>query len=97
MLIAVLAILAIAVALWAGWRAVALLGGLMRWWVVRSYQHAESEIEGPEAVRAYAAWVRNMPPPPPRPRAGPAIKVPPVVPPVRGVVAPYPGRRMAGG
>jgi hypothetical protein len=97
MLIAGLAVVAIAAVLWAGVRALALLGNVLRWWVLRSYQHALSEMERLEAVRAYNAWVRDMPPAPLRPRPGPAVKPTPVVPPVRGVVAPYPGRRMAGG
>ena len=72
MLSAVLATIGIAFALWLGALAVRRLGDAVRWWRLRSYQHADSEMERLLAVRAYTAWVRDMPPPPPRPRPGPS-------------------------
>ncbi len=72
------------------------LGDAVRWWRFRPYEDARSERERLAAVRAYAAWVRDMPPPPVR--ATPPAAIVPVAenPPIRGVVTPFPGRRIAG-
>jgi len=94
MLNAVLA--TVAAILWLSSYAMFFAGDMLRWWRMRPYRHAMSEFERLQAVRAYAAWVRNIPPPPPRPARGPVVIPVPEVPPVRGVVAPFPGRRMAG-
>jgi hypothetical protein len=96
MLVAGLATVAIAVVLWLFGHGMLLLTDLVRWWLLRPYLRARSEFERLEAMRAYTAWVRDMPPAPPRKRAGP-VMVPTAVIPVIGGHAPFPGRRMAGG
>lgn len=71
-------------------------GDAVRWWRLRPYDGARSDAERLRAVRAYAAWVRDMPPPPPR--ASPPPTLVPVAenPPIRGVIKPFPGRRIGG-
>jgi hypothetical protein len=66
------------------------------WWRLRPYRRAMTEYERLQAVRSYATWVRNMPPPPPRGPRGPLTVPTPVRPPVQGAVRPYPGRRFLG-
>jgi hypothetical protein len=72
------------------------LGDSVRRWRLRPYDGARSEMERLAAVRAYAAWVRDMPPPPVRTK--PQVAVVPIAenPPIRGVIEPFPGRRIAG-
>jgi hypothetical protein len=94
MLNAVLAI--IALFLWMGSYGLFFARDIRRWARERPYRRMLSEMERLEAVRAYAAWVRNIPPGPARPRPGKSIVAVPVVPPVRGTVRPYPGRRLLG-
>jgi hypothetical protein len=90
MLNAILAILT--AALWLSSYGLFFAPDVIRWWRMRPYYRAQSEFERLEAVRAYADWVRNMPPPPPR-KTRPAAIVPvPELPPRRGVVVPFPGR-----
>jgi len=72
------------------------LGDAVRWWRVRRYDGARSEVERLAAVRAYAAWVRDMPPPPPRANPAPALVPVAENPPIRGVIRPFPGRRVVG-
>ena len=69
-----------------------------RWWRGRALRRARWELERERATRAYAEWVRNIPPPPsrvphfppPPPVALPAPQRP------GGEVIPFP-RRAAGG
>ena len=83
--------------LWVGSYVLFFVRDLGTWWRLGAYRSATSELERLEAVRAYTAWVRNMPPAPARRRgAGPSVVPTPVVPPVRGTVFPYPGRRLLG-
>lgn len=80
-----------AVSLWStayGWFFVA---DLRRWRRGRARRRALAAVEHEQARRAYAAWVRNIPPPPPRGPRFPPPNPQPVVPPVRGgVVIPFP-------
>ena len=69
---------------------------LVGWWRLREVHRAMAEMRTLEDTRAYVAWVRDMPPPPARSPAEPPIVPVPVVPPVRGAVRPFPGRRMVG-
>ena len=69
---------------------------LIGWWRLREVHRAMAEMRTLEDTRAYVAWVRNMPPPPERPSPEPPIVAVPVVPPVRGAMRPFPGRRMVG-
>ncbi len=86
-----------AAVLWAGSYVLFFLRDLRTWWRLRAYRAEMSEVERLDAVRTYTAWVRNMPPAPSRRRATGGTVVPtPVVPPVRGTVFPYPGRRLLG-
>jgi hypothetical protein len=71
----------------------ALVGDAVRWWRLRPFDAARSEAERLRAVRAYAAWVRDMPPPPHRPNPPPTMVPVAENPPIRGVVRPFPGRR----
>ncbi len=63
---------------------------------LRAPGSVQSEAERLAAVRAYAAWVRNMPPAPVRATPQPAVVPVPENPPVRGVIPPFPGRRIGG-
>jgi len=77
---------------------------LRRWWRMRHTRRQHEAVARERAIRAYAAWVRNIPPP--RSRA-PIMPVPVPMPmpqtslvPVRtivpvhtGVVVPFPQRR----
>jgi hypothetical protein len=96
MLNAVLA--TIAMLLWLGSYGLFFARDLRRWARERPYRRLVNEMERLEAVRAYAAWVRNMPPAPVRPRSasGASVVPTPVLPPVRGAVRAYPGRRLLG-
>jgi hypothetical protein len=87
------AILAGAIAaLWLGSYALLVTADLAHWWRMRPYESGQSEHQRLEAVRAYAAWVRATPPPPPRPQRPTAVVARPEVPPLRGVIGPFPGR-----
>jgi hypothetical protein len=60
-----------------------------RWWRARHVRRAREAAEREQARLAYAAWVRNIPPPPSRePQLPPPPR--PVAPPARGVVVPFP-------
>ena len=80
-----------------GFSAVAVAWRLVGWWRLREVRRSLAEADTLEQTRAYVAWVRNMPPPPVRPRPLPAIPGVPVAPPVRGVLRPFPGRRRMAG
>ncbi len=69
-------------------------GDLRRWWGQRAYRRPMSEIERLAEARAYAAWVRDMPPAPHRAAVAPPVVPMPEVPPIRGIVLPFPGRRL---
>jgi len=85
----------IAALLWLSAYTLFFIGDVARWWALRHHRQAMSEIERLRAVRAYATWVRNMPPAPPRPGRGPVLVALPERPPVRGTIVPFPGRRIA--
>jgi hypothetical protein len=76
--------------------AVVALRWLVGLWRLREVRRAMAEMRTLEDTRAYVAWVRNPPPPPARQPPDPPIVAVPVVPPVRGAVRPFPGRRLVG-
>ena len=66
-----------------------------RWWRARGSRRAQATAEREQAKRAYAAWVRNIPPP--RSRAAQFPPPPPPAPPrpplpQGGTVIPFPRR-----
>lgn len=69
---------------------------LVGWWRFRAVRREVAEDISLSQTRAYVAWVRNMPPPPPK-FPPPPVEVPqPVRPRLRGKWRPFAGRRMAG-
>jgi hypothetical protein len=85
----------LAATLWLSSYGMFFAGDIARWWRLRPYREAMSEFERLQAVRAYAEWVRNPPPAPVREKAGPALVPEAELPPIRGVIGPFPGRRIA--
>ena len=65
---------------------------IRRWWHGRHRRRALAAAEHEQARLAYAAWVRNIPPPPSRqPELPPVPAARPVAPPIAdGVVIPFP-------
>jgi hypothetical protein len=70
---------------------------LLGWWRLRELRREVSGARTLAETQAYVAWVRDMPPPPPRPSKPPPVVPTPVKPPQRGKWRPFPGRRIAGG
>ncbi|MDA8250562.1 MAG: hypothetical protein M0Z28_15505 [Rhodospirillales bacterium] len=68
-----------------------------RWWRGRHQRQVRAAAEREQARHAYAAWVRNIPPPPSRvPQLPPPPPPPPLARPATGgVVIPFPRRRTA--
>jgi hypothetical protein len=73
---------------------------IRRWWRLRHVRRAQTQAERERALQAYAAWVRNIPPPrsrvPVMPVAVPMpvpMPVPVAMPPVRPAAPPVPVRR----
>ncbi len=87
----------IAALLWLSAYTLFFIGDVARWWALRDHRQAMSEIERLRAVRAYAAWVHNIPPAPPRPDRAPVLVPVPERPPVRGPIVHFPGHRIAEG
>jgi hypothetical protein len=86
----------VALCLWVASYAAFFARDVRTWARERPYRRLIAEMERLEAVQAYAAWVRNMPSPPPRPYPGPALRPTPERPVVLGGPGPYPGRRFLG-
>ncbi len=71
---------------------------LRRWWRGRAQRQAAAAAERERARRAYADWVRDIPPPPSRlPQMPPPPAPRPAAPqPPGAVVIPFPRRRAGG-
>ncbi len=83
---------AVAAVVWIAAYGVYFSGDLRRWWRGRHRRRAAIAAQREEARRTYAAWVRNIPPPPSR---APILPAPPLVSPrppngSGGVVVPFP-------
>lgn len=91
-----------ALAVWGGSYALFFARDLRRWWRNRHARRQRQAAMREQAIRAYAAWVRNIPPPRSRAPILPAplpIPVPPAAraPRRSAVVVPFPqGRRAEG-
>ena len=84
-----------AAAIWAAAYALYFLPDLARWWRGRPRRRARAAAEREQARTTYAAWVRNIPPPPSRvPILPPSPSPARLPPPARrsGVVIPFPRR-----
>jgi hypothetical protein len=67
------------------------LTDLRRWWRARHRRRAQAAAERERARLAYAAWVRDIPPPRSRAPVMPPAPLPAALPPRRsGVIIPFP-------
>lgn len=84
---------AVAAVVWSAAYTLFFLTDLRRWWRGRHQRRAMADAEREQARRAYATWVRNIPPPPSRVAVLPPALPRPAPPPARGgVVIPFPRR-----
>lgn len=89
-----------AAAVWSAAYGIFFARDVRQWWRTRGQRRAHKQAERARAVAAYAAWVRNIPPPPSRKPV-----MPPPAPPRRpapagrysGNVVPFPRRAIRRG
>ena len=83
-----------AVAVWSTAYGMFFARDVLRWWRTRDQRRAQKAAERVRAVAAYAAWVRNIPPPPSRQPVMPLARRPALVVSGRSAsnVVPFPRR-----